>query len=291
MELYEKLKLLREEEGLNQEEMAKKLKIGVSTYKNYESPKTKRIPDTTILKLIKNFFNVSYEYLLEDDIENRTIETIDIQKKIGLNEMSIEVIKKINEENEKLFNDFIIKIDWHLLLKLFSIIITNKKELKNIYNGTKIFELKDLILHYIDTKNLNKLLEILQYFNKNKYLDFEDIGLILYVYNEEEFTNIAKKLYGEDDGIRDTYLGHLQGMYKENEITKDNFFNHLSRKSYSTYVEAIGYSKYVANNILGSYMSKIEDFDSWSDLYNLKDETEFKNFLKDQKHINKSKNK
>lgn len=58
------LKKLREEKGLTQSELGKKLGISPSTVGMYEQGR--RVPDVPILRKMSAFFNVSIDYLLEN---------------------------------------------------------------------------------------------------------------------------------------------------------------------------------------------------------------------------------
>ncbi|SET15274.1 DNA-binding transcriptional regulator, XRE-family HTH domain [Natronincola peptidivorans] len=60
--LGERIKKLREEQGLSQLEMAKVLGVGNSTMSMYES--NARKPDYETLKKIADYFNVTTDYLL-----------------------------------------------------------------------------------------------------------------------------------------------------------------------------------------------------------------------------------
>ena len=57
-----RLKLLREEKGLSQREIAKKLHIPPTTYGGYEN--NKREPNSEMLITLADFFNCSIDYLL-----------------------------------------------------------------------------------------------------------------------------------------------------------------------------------------------------------------------------------
>lgn len=68
-----RLKLLREELGLKQEELAQRLSISPSSIGMYETDK--REPNSEIIIKIANFFNVTVDYLLgTSDIRNNNIE-------------------------------------------------------------------------------------------------------------------------------------------------------------------------------------------------------------------------
>lgn len=73
--LGKRIKLLREEERLNQLELAKKLNISNSTLSQYETGQ--RIPSDDIKIKIAKIFNVTLDYLLGvSDIKNNDITTI-----------------------------------------------------------------------------------------------------------------------------------------------------------------------------------------------------------------------
>ncbi|UYZ37300.1 helix-turn-helix transcriptional regulator [Clostridium beijerinckii] len=59
--LRDRLKELREDLGLNQEEIAKKLNIGRSTYANYENGAAE--PNISILIDLATIYNVSIDYI------------------------------------------------------------------------------------------------------------------------------------------------------------------------------------------------------------------------------------
>ncbi|MBP2079630.1 helix-turn-helix domain-containing protein [Oceanobacillus polygoni] len=60
--LGDRLKKLRKQHNLSQEELSKKLDISRGTYAHYEI--NKRQPDYETLKKIANYFNVSLDFLI-----------------------------------------------------------------------------------------------------------------------------------------------------------------------------------------------------------------------------------
>ena len=68
MKLNEKIMKLRKEKGLSQEEFGNEINVSRQAVSKWESEQTK--PDIDKLKEIAKFFDVSYEYLLNDEIEN-----------------------------------------------------------------------------------------------------------------------------------------------------------------------------------------------------------------------------
>ena len=97
MNFGEKIRNLRLESKLTQEQASNKMGIAISSLRNYENG---RLPDTHQLKIIKNFYNVSYEYLLEDNCENKTDKNINIYKELSLTDSTIEKLKDINENTD-----------------------------------------------------------------------------------------------------------------------------------------------------------------------------------------------
>lgn len=67
MKLNEKLMKLRKERGLSQEEFGNEINVSRQAVSKWEAGTTK--PDIEKIKEISNYFDVSFEYLLNDDIE------------------------------------------------------------------------------------------------------------------------------------------------------------------------------------------------------------------------------
>lgn len=67
MELYQKLKMLREKHKLTQDELAVKLKVSRSTIANYESGY--RVPEINMLHQICDVYNITLDSLFSDKIE------------------------------------------------------------------------------------------------------------------------------------------------------------------------------------------------------------------------------
>lgn len=102
-----RLKKLREEAGLSQKDLAKRLDVASSTIAMYES--NKRTPDANMLEKIADFFEVSVDYLLGrtrnknnsiiEGIYNNEIIKIEIEgRKVNLTIDDIqELINKLGE--------------------------------------------------------------------------------------------------------------------------------------------------------------------------------------------------
>lgn len=104
MNTAEKLIKLREEKGLTQYGLSRELNIAISSIKNYENVKKPRIPEAKLLLKIAKYYDVSLEYLLDDELNNRKQENISIEKDLKLNDEAIASIKEMSEY--KLINDF-----------------------------------------------------------------------------------------------------------------------------------------------------------------------------------------
>ncbi len=97
----ERMKQLREEKKLSRMAVGKATNIHINSITGYEQG---RIPTLENLKKIKDFYNVSYEYLFaETDIRTSDIETRAIQNKINLSEKSIELLEKLSNDDEFMF--------------------------------------------------------------------------------------------------------------------------------------------------------------------------------------------
>lgn len=91
-----RLKCLREEQKLTQKELAEKLGISPSAIGMYESEK--RNPDTHMLNILANFFNVSVDYLLgRNNIRNNVKDdvTIALHSDYNYDELPDEARKEI----------------------------------------------------------------------------------------------------------------------------------------------------------------------------------------------------
>jgi len=106
--LGKKLKNLREKSKKKQYEVCEKLNINQTTYSNYELDV--REPDNDTLKKIAQYFKVSIDYLLDNDIEN---------------------IKTINNELKNIIQE--LENDKELNAKVQSITELDPEERKKIY--------------------------------------------------------------------------------------------------------------------------------------------------------------
>lgn len=161
MEIFEKIKFIRESEKLNQKEFAEKLNVTQSTISKYE--KNERTPDFYVLKNLFDIFNVNPDWIFSDiepaflDIDDNNItmqnqqliKDIDLiltpeEFNIKLNEILFEdAIKRIaSDDKEKSpIRKFLeaIKLEGHIpfrpllfLYYIFRYVRDNNEELKNL---------------------------------------------------------------------------------------------------------------------------------------------------------------
>lgn len=195
MKLSEKLKLLREEKGMTQEQVCSELGIGIQSIRNYENTTIERIPNTIQLKMLKEFYNVTYEYLLDEDCENKTNESVDIGKKLKLSDDAIENILDIQYTNNRIPDELRLSL---VEDKIAPIVFS--KWLENI-------DLKDFTALLHEYNCLNNVLKSIQYFyNIEKLEDYlyyclenkKDLKALYSIWNTEIDTlknNLSKSIH------------------------------------------------------------------------------------------------
>ncbi len=105
--------------NISQMELSKKIHVAISTIRNYEMKENPRKPTAKIYIKLAEFFNVSVEYLMYDDIENTTMENVKINEILGLSDEAIKLLKETKEYKYN-FNDFIKEFDFKKFLKKWS---------------------------------------------------------------------------------------------------------------------------------------------------------------------------
>jgi len=92
----DRLKELRMEKGLTQEELAKIFNTGKASISHYES--NRRIPDANTIVKYATFFNVTVDYILgKSDIRNPYYKSECANDKIDLSEFPEEIIQQIKD--------------------------------------------------------------------------------------------------------------------------------------------------------------------------------------------------
>lgn len=248
MNFGEKIRNLRLDSKLTQEQASNKMGIAISSLRNYEKG---RIPDTHQLKIIKNFYNVSYEYLLEDNCENKTDKNISIYKEISLTDSTIEKLKDINKNVDNsvvniLLNslniDFWNEFDEYIFVDKLNNKYSEKLE-NFLDNCETFFDILD------DSNKLDTFLcsidEIIPLINEIEEKSFSSNHLftLLTYYDCQEATNYLENFqmnckynrFKEKDDIEETFLylvsfaqyisGILKKIYLVLDILKLNLSN------------------------------------------------------------------
>ena len=183
-----RLKALRERNGLNQGQLAKKLGISRGSISFYENGD--RVPDIETFDMICDFFNVSYDYLLgKSELAENNIEVKAIREYTHLTDENINNLHEIKEEDRKqIINDFIFAL---LKNRSFITEIQHYIEYVNIYIHAKE-------LFYCDMAKKNNL-----DFGANciyndeiitRCLARKDEALYLYKKAREDFKDKLKRL-------------------------------------------------------------------------------------------------
>ena len=101
----EKLRYLRKHQELTQVEVAENLKINSATYSKYEQGITE--PDIATIKKLANFFDVSIDYLLENDWSlSDTDEIVDLNNFILNGRYTINS-QFLSKDERQMINDII----------------------------------------------------------------------------------------------------------------------------------------------------------------------------------------
>jgi repressor LexA len=79
MSIGEKIKKLRLQKGIKQEELAKKLNISRQSISHYETGRA--IPSIDVLKLLADYFGVTVDYFLTDKPGQSEVEFVDVEFK------------------------------------------------------------------------------------------------------------------------------------------------------------------------------------------------------------------
>lgn len=209
--------------------------INKNTLSNAENDKT--ISNTT-LEILANYYEVSFDYLKNDIIENSTNENIEINRILGFSDKTIENIKSVNG------NEFY------------------KNEGMN-NNLNLLFENLDF---NIISWNLRDISILKQYYEICRYICRFDYSIRNKEITEEGFykhiNSIDIENLQELYGIRDI-IDHLKNIIyivrkKENKKEIEKYSNTLI--DYMNRInEVIGYKKYVINKNISETLDSIFD--------------------------------
>lgn len=247
MNIAEKLIKLRKEKGITQENLSKKLNISISAIRNYENIKNPREPKNDILIKFANFYNVSTEYLLNDEINNKTEDNIAIENKLNLSDTVIEKIIKINKDNQynviEIFIKYIPENYWNILNRYIEL---NKRE-KAIKPLQDVLQYSSLLKKYATNDDL----EI--------YVDFDEEtngGVI----NFNAYNKNNKCIYEEKDKekiLKCLDIIENNQALKENNFddTEENYLMHKYDFSMWTVKKIINSNSYIPLSIVKSILS------------------------------------
>lgn len=102
MTLGERLKMLRKQKRISQEEMAQRLNINRGTYAQYEIDR--RSPDYETLQMIADYFNVSTDYLFGRTKKDRDL--AELEQKLRRGEITYRG-EPLTEEQCEILSDFL----------------------------------------------------------------------------------------------------------------------------------------------------------------------------------------
>ena len=227
MELYEKIKELRKNNNETQEQLAESIGIGISTLKTYESKKGTRKPDIETLKKIKEHYDVTYEYLFDDECENSSIQTMKIGEELHLSDESISKIKELSKI--KYFNENISSKQKKLINEFNKNMTFNKLEILNNSNANNMFNIfiedfKDLsnyIRKLSELYNLIELLKNIELFKSICYIS-KVIEKLVKNKNETDIDNLIKYYNEKLDIIQLLSLSTIHS-YSINLNIKENY--------------------------------------------------------------------
>lgn len=222
MDLRQKLIELRESQNLTQEKLAEKLGISKSSIKNYESENIARKPDTYVLGLYANYFKVSFDYLLDDTVENQTAENIQIEKILNLSDKAISNLKDcdhsafnllLETNNFKRINNLL-----DLYIK-FSFLYTQAKQIRDS---------RDSLTNEILSSEISKVMDIYNsYVKKNS-------SIFTYTIAIDQLENLSKSTESDvytslDSDLIDKYMTIYTTFENSLQMVKFEFIETLSQ--------------------------------------------------------------
>lgn len=165
MTFSDKIKELRKEKGVSQDIASKKMNMAISSLRNYENG---RIPDTEQLRKIQQYYNVPYEYLLNDDCTTKDYNNMQVSKELGLSDEAISNLKKfqmLKVENSKLNNNIASTID----------LINNMLENIDLLGFLNSYISINNCVDNYDTNHINNSLNnLIEDFLENSDIDFSN---------------------------------------------------------------------------------------------------------------------
>lgn len=257
MNTAEKLVKLREEKGLTQYGLSRELDIAISSIKNYENIKKPRIPEAKLLLKIAKYFDVSLEYLLDDELNNRKQENISIEKDLKLNDEAITSIKEMSKY--KLINDFNLFISnaecSNIVFNLF--LYSNLEKYNSLFynltllsvgvNSNRAMNNKSVIKYIKETYSIIDRLKEEVNAEQNKYQKrFENIKI--YMFNANDCDILYKNTVELEKKVR---------LSKDREWIKSKEYIEYDKKIHKmqyTLFDCIDYTTFIINKCLNEYI-------------------------------------
>lgn len=293
MTFGEKIKQLRLDRNLTQEQASKEMGIAISSLRNYENG---RLPDTHQLKIIRNFYNVSYEYLLEDSIINKNSENIEISKILKLTDKSIEKIKNLqyfslfqpndnqpipNKIFQKYFNVLLENLDIGSITSEISSLLDMIKIYQYLNLFSSLLYFKDYIFSCIKKKKINDLNELLSFF-ENKLNEESTLIISTDLDNTLTFQNLYDSFYDIKEAIYKKDLETIENsLYEFNDISIE-----LEAKAF----RQIRYFQYSISEITNHFTHKLIypiDLEHLETIYKFKELENFYQFMSNQEYLGK----
>ena len=232
MKLEEKILKLRKEAGLSQEEFGDKINVSRQAVSKWENGETK--PDIEKIKLISELFNVSYNYLLDDNENEKS--TIDSSNK-KTNKRSIKILKIIC-----FILLFVLLVFLLYRIEVYYVIYNNFKKVESVDNLT---EYKMTIYTYDFEGYLQKCKGYKTLVSKNGKLKIINRG----TENVSELLSVEYYDFISDtEDVNDCkyYLFDYQNKkFEEHKLEGDEWFTHYKyRNEFSSIIyKNIGFTE------------------------------------------------
>lgn len=213
MKLSEKLRELRKATNRTQQQVADEIGIHINTLKKYEDLKNDSLPNAVEIKKIKNYYNVSYEYLLEEDCFNKSDKNINIGKELGLTDKSIDYIKYLRKF-ECAGNTYYTNI----LVDEFNYFLENFYDFNKLLFRISFVKYYNNIYRYVD--------KIIDFSVKSVFNSDSDLAIYIKDLNFKELDSYILNLSQLVDSLEETYYAPdtiLQNNFNELNIAYTDF--------------------------------------------------------------------
>lgn len=104
-----RLKNARESIAMNQEAFAKAIDIARASASYYENTKNSSLPNVEVLSRMCDVLGVSYDYLL-NGTECKKADNQEINKRLGLSDVAIEILEQSSRRDIEMVNSFICNV-------------------------------------------------------------------------------------------------------------------------------------------------------------------------------------